>query len=47
MKLKKKTDDLERLDGVKVPTWAKILAFSISFIITVCVFILLGNIIHV
>ncbi len=29
--MKKKTDDLEKLDGVAVPTWAKVLAFAVSF----------------
>ncbi len=39
--MKKKTDDLERLDGVALPTWAKVLAFILSFIIGFAVFFLL------
>ncbi len=30
--MKKKTDDLERLDGVALPKWAKILGFVLGFI---------------
>lgn len=47
MRLKRKTDDLEKLDGISIPFWLKALVFIISFVITVAVFILLGNIIHV
>ena len=42
--MKRKEDDLARLDGVQVPLWAKILAFVISFAIAFALFYFLQSI---
>ena len=42
--MKRKDDDLARLDGVQVPLWAKILAFVISFAIAFALFYFLPRI---
>ncbi len=38
--MKKKTEDLERVDGVYIPKWAKVIAFLVSFIAAVVVYAL-------
>ncbi len=38
--MKKKTDDLQRLDGVPIPMWLKILITIISAVITIVLFML-------
>lgn len=40
--MKKRTDDLERIDGVAIPRWAKVLAFVISFLAAVLVYALVN-----
>jgi len=41
--MKKKTDDLERIDGVAIPKWAKILTFLISFVAAVLIYALING----
>lgn len=36
--MKRKEDDLARLDGKAIPTWAKVLIFIVSFAIGVFLF---------
>ena len=36
--MKRKEDDLQKVDGVYVPTWAKVMAFIIAFAIAFILF---------
>lgn len=36
--MKRKEDDLAKLDGKAVPTWAKILAFCLAFAVSFTIF---------
>lgn len=39
--MKKKEDDLAKVDGVAIPTWAKVLAFVVSFISVIVIYFLI------
>ena len=36
--MKRKEDDLSKIDGVYVPTWARVVVFIIAFVIAFVVF---------
>ena len=36
--MKRKDDDLQKIDGVYVPTWARVFAFIVAFAITIVLF---------